>query len=240
MSKIFIHRKEDRNCNSTYDVDLIWNTDKIVHNGFVAIPLKGSVSFTKRCISERDAILKLQKSTDGNSWLDENTIGLPNTVNNNYNGTFTLSNANVSTTTKYRLELTNYKGEKHYSPIVTLNISVALTLEVKKDNNWVRENVTLTGCSVCNKVNSFEFRNTTDPSDFTGTVKTFATDCVNTTEITSILTPAAFNKSYKVYSQTSLPNGNIIKSNEITVSDNRNYFKINNVDFNILESQEYM
>lgn len=240
MSKIFIHRKKDRNCNSTYNIGLVWNTNRIVHNGFVAIPFRGSVSFTKRCISERDSTLKLQKSTDGINWLDENTIGLPNTVNNNYNGTFSLSNANVSTTTKYRLELTNYKGEKHYSPVVTLNTSVTLTLEVKKDSNWVRDNIILEGCSMCKKPNSFEFRNTTDPSDFTGVVKIFATDGVTITEITSVLTPTTFKKSYRVYSQTTLPNGNIVKSNEITVNDNRNHFKINDIDFNILESQEYM
>lgn len=112
-----------------------------------------------------------------------------------------------------------------------------LTLEVKDNTSWVKNNISRTGSFVCDTIEPFEFRTLKTPDDYIGEIKYYSTlrDGSNKTLITNIFTPSQRNTEYTIYAETTLPSGELVRSNFITVSDKRtkSYFK--DVQFNIID-----
>ena len=111
-----------------------------------------------------------------------------------------------------------------------------LTLEVKDNTSWVKNNISRTGGFVCDTIEPFEFRTLKTPDDYVGEIKYYSTlrDGSNKTLITNIFTPSQRNTEYIIYAETTLLSGKLVRSNSITVSDNRikSFFK--DVKFNLL------
>ena len=236
MSRIFIHRREDEGCNSTYSLSLTWDNGETKISNEAIRPLRGTINFTKKCLTEREASVKLQKSTDSINWSYETTNGLIASTLDNWNELFSLSNTDVRTSTKYRLELTNYKGEKYYSNIIEYSNIVILELEVNNDTSWVKDNQIRTGCSSCNGIKPFEFRINKTPYDYSGEVKLYAINESSgvVKEITELFIPDYRGVDYTVYTQTITNDGRTISSNRIKVSDKQEVFNIH-IDFYVVQ-----
>lgn len=112
-----------------------------------------------------------------------------------------------------------------------------LTLEVKDNTFWVKNDIIRTGGFVCDTIEPFEFRTLKNPDDYVGEIKYYSTlrDGSNKTLITNIFIPSQRNTEYTIYAETTLPSGKLVRSNSITVSDKRtkSYFK--DVQFNMID-----
>ena len=113
-----------------------------------------------------------------------------------------------------------------------------LTLEVKDNNSWVKNDIIRTGGFVCDTIEPFEFRTLKTPDDYAGEIKYYSTlrDGSNKTLITNIFTPSQRNTEYTIYAETTLPSGKLVRSNSITVSDNKIKSLFKDVKFNILRN----
>ena len=110
-----------------------------------------------------------------------------------------------------------------------------LTLEVKDNTSWVKNNISRTGGFICDTIEPFEFRTLKTPDDYTGEIKYYSTlrDGSNKTLITNIFTPSQRNTEYTIYAETTLPSGKLVRSNSITVSDNKVKSLFKDVKFNL-------
>lgn len=113
-----------------------------------------------------------------------------------------------------------------------------LTLEVKDNNSWVKNDIIRTGGFVCDTIEPFEFRTLKTPDDYAGEIKYYSTlrDGSNKTLITNIFIPSQRNTEYVIYAETTLPSGKLVRSNSITVSDKKIKSIFKNVKFNILRN----
>ena len=113
-----------------------------------------------------------------------------------------------------------------------------LTLEVKDNNSWVKNDIIRTGGFVCDTIEPFEFRTLKNPSDYAGEIKYYSTlrDGSGKTQITNIFTPSERNTEYVIYAETTLPSGKLVRSNSITVSDKKIKSLFKDVKFNILRN----
>lgn len=113
-----------------------------------------------------------------------------------------------------------------------------LTLEVKDNNSWVKNDIIRTGGFVCDTIEPFEFRTLKNPDNYIGEIKYYSTlrDGSNKTLITNIFTPSQRNTEYTIYAETTLPSGKLVRSNSIIVSDNKIKSLFKDVKFNILRN----
>ena len=115
-----------------------------------------------------------------------------------------------------------------------------LTLEVKDNTSWIKNDIIRTGGFVCDTIEPFEFRTLKNPSDYAVEIRYYRTlkDGSGKTQITNIFTPPERNTEYVVYAETTLPSGKAVRSNSITVSDKKTKSVFKNIKFNILRNVE--